>query len=299
MPAPPASGIQRLAGNTRYATAIEAADELKTLLGVDKFSSIIVSSGENFADALAGSYLASVKDAPILLVNSSTIKTIKEYIKSNLIPGGTVYLLGGVSAVPAAMESGLDSFTVKRLGGATRYDTNLMILQEAGVTDEDIIVCTGKNFADSLSASATGLPILLVKDGLTTAQKEFLDCTSSRKIIIGGENAVSKRVESQLASYVEVSRLAGSTRYDTSVLVAKTFFAAPTQAVIAYGENFPDGLSGGPVANAIGAPLLLTRAGKEKAATDYISEFGISGGYVLGGTAVLPDKTVNKVFGNK
>ena len=299
VPAPPASGSQRLAGNTRYATAIEAADELKTLLGVDKFSSIIVSSGENFADALAGSYLASVKDAPILLVKSSTIKTVKEYIKSNLIPGGTVYLLGGVSAVPAAMESGLDSFTVKRLGGATRYDTNLMILQEAGVTDEDVIVCTGKNFADSLSASATGLPILLVKDGLTSAQKEFLDCTSGRKIIIGGENAVSKRVETQLASYGEVSRLAGGTRYDTSVLVAKTFFAGPTQAVIAYGENFPDGLSGGPVANAIGAPLILTRAGKEKAAADYISESGITGGYVLGGTAVLPEKTVNKVFGTK
>ena len=295
------SGTTRVYGNDRYTTAFAAANELKSQLGISKFRAIIVSSGENFADALAGSYLAVVKDAPILLVrnNKNTMNSVKDYIKKNLVSGGTVYLLGGVSAVPAAMESGLDSFTVRRLGGATRYDTNLMILQEAGVTDEDIIVCTGKNFADSLSASATGLPILLVKDGLTAAQKEFLDCTSGRKIIIGGENAVSKRVETQLASYGEVSRLAGSTRYDTSVLVAKTFFTGPSQAVIAYGENFPDGLSGGPMANAIGAPLILTRSGKEKAAMDYISESGITGGYVLGGTAVLPEKTVNKVFGNK
>ena len=41
----------------------------------------------------------------------------------------------------------------------------------------------------------------------------------------------------------------------------------------------------------------LTETGKEKAASDYIAGMGISGGYILGGTAVLPEKTVNKVFG--
>ena len=291
------SGTDRLAGATRYATAFTAADELKKLQGVEKFDTIIVSSGEQFADALAGSYLAAAKNAPILLVKDSTVKSVKEYIQANLNPGGTVYLLGGKVAVPEKMETGLEGFTVKRLGGNTRYDTNLLILQEAGVAGKDIVVCTGKGFADSLSASAVGLPILLVKDSLNAAQKELLSGNTGKIYVIGGVNAVSERVEKQLAAYGTVERLAGETRYKTSVLVAETFFENPTAAVLAYGENFPDGLSGGPVAYAYGAPLILTRAGRETDASKYIASKGIKDGFVQGGTTVLPEKTVNKVFG--
>jgi putative cell wall-binding protein len=206
-------------------------------------------------------------------------------------------LLGGKVAVPQKMETGLDGFQVKRLGGNTRYDTNLMILQEAGVHGKDIIVCTGKEFADSLSASAVGLPILLVKDSLNSAQKEFLTGNTGKIYIIGGVNAVSEKAEKQLASYGSVTRLAGATRYKTSVLVAETFFGNPTSVVIAYGENFPDGLSGGPVAYALKSPLILTREGREKDAAAYITAKGIQSGYIQGGTTVLPEKTVNKVFG--
>ena len=299
----PATGAEvgeiiRVAGSTRYDTAYAAADTLKETLGVEQFSAIVVASGDQFADALAGSYLAAEKDAPVLLVrdNKDTMKSVKDYIKENLAPGGTVYLLGGKNAVPVAMESDLEGFTVTRLAGADRYATNLEILKEAGVEGKDILVCTGKDFADSLSASAVGLPILLVKDNLNDAQKEFLQGTTGKKIIVGGSNAISYKIEDQLGAYGEVIRLAGLSRYDTSVLVAETFFNEPTQVVVAFAENFPDGLSGGPVANAIGAPLILTKPGKEAVAAEYISRTGISSGYVLGGTAVLPEKTVNKVF---
>ena len=299
----PATGAEvgeiiRVAGSTRYDTAYAAADTLKETLGVEQFSAIVVASGDQFADALAGSYLAAEKDAPVLLVrdNKDTMKSVKDYIKENLAPGGTVYLLGGKNAVPVAMESDLEGFTVTRLAGADRYATNLEILKEAGVEGKDILVCTGKDFADSLSASAVGLPILLVKDNLNDAQKEFLQGTTGKKIIVGGSNAISYKIEDQLGAYGEVIRLAGLSRYDTSVLVAETFFNEPTQVVVAFAENFPDGLSGGPVANAIGAPLILTKPGKEAVAAEYISRTGISSGYVLGGTAVLPEKTINKVF---
>lgn len=294
---PAASTVLRLAGNNRYATAFTAADELKKVLNVEKFDTVIVSSGEQFADALAGSYLAAVKNAPILLVKGSTVKDVQQYIQENLNPGGTVYLLGGKSAVPEKMETGLDGFTVKRLGGSTRYDTNLLILREAGVSGKDIVVCTGKDFADSLSASAVGLPILLVKDSLSDAQKEFLSGSTGKIYVIGGKNAVSERVENQLAAYGAVIRLAGQTRYKTSVLVAETFFANPTAAVLAYGENFPDGLSGGPVACALRAPLILARPGREDDAAAYMAAKGITSGCILGGTTVLPEKTVSKVFG--
>ena len=288
--------VTRVFGADRYATAFKSADTLKAEMFIDKFPNIIVASGTGFADALAGSYLAAVKTAPILLVKGSNVNAVKEYIKANLADRGTVYLLGGVNAVPKTMETGLENFNVMRLGGNTRYDTNLLILKEAGVGDKDIIVCTGLNFADSLSASATGLPILLVKDGLLAAQKDFLAATSGKKIIVGGTGAVNATIEKQLASYGSVKRLAGNTRYDTSVLVAKEFFSNPKSAVLAYAQNFPDGLSGGPLAYALNAPLILTDNNKPTAAVNYGTSLGIKSGYVLGGPGLISDKVANDIF---
>ena len=288
--------VVRVFGADRYATAFKAADTLKEELGVQKFQNVIVASGTGFADALAGSYLAAQKNAPILLVRGANVDDVKNYIKQNLASGGTVYLLGGVNAVPKAMETGLEGFNVKRLGGANRYDTNLLILQEAGVGDKDIIVCTGLNFADSLSASATGLPILLVKDSLYANQKEFLKANGGNFIVVGGTNAVNATVEKQLATYGSVKRLAGNTRYDTSVLVAKEFFDAPKSAVLAYAQNFPDGLSGGPLAYVLNAPLILTDSKKPTAAVTYATGAGIKSGYVLGGPGLISDKVVKNIF---
>ena len=289
--------ITRLAGSDRYQTSQAAARELREQMGGGMFSSVIVASGSSFPDALAGSYLAAVRSAPILLAKPGEELLLQMVIREILTPGGTVYLLGGEAAVSQKMEENMEDFTVKRLGGSDRYETNLLILQEAGVAGKDMVVCTGKNFADSLSASALGLPILLVKGELNSRQRELLQAASGTKYIIGGKNAVSEKVESQLASYGAVRRIAGNTRYETSALVAEHFFPAPGQVVLAYGKNFPDGLSGGPLACRLGAPLLLTQAGSEEAAAEYVTGKGLLTGYVLGGTAVLTEKTVQTVFG--
>ena len=124
--------MNRIAGDNRYSTGLQVADQLKTYLGVTKFSAIVVASGREFPDALAGSYLANQKGAPILLVNNkdaSSFENAKNYIAANLASGGTVYILGGIVAVPAKMETMLKAeFNVQRLAGANRYGTNLEIL---------------------------------------------------------------------------------------------------------------------------------------------------------------------------
>ena len=123
-----AESYTRLYGETRYETAIAAADALKEQLGIDRFNSIVVADGLNFADALSGSYLAAVKNAPILLVSDNKIDDIQAYISENLISNGRIYILGGTNAVSADVENSLASFDVVRLAGATRYETNLKIL---------------------------------------------------------------------------------------------------------------------------------------------------------------------------
>ncbi|MBQ4578981.1 MAG: leucine-rich repeat protein [Clostridia bacterium] len=289
--------VTRIFGADRYETAFKTAEVLKQQLGVEKFDNIVVACGDNFADALGGSYLAAKKNAPILLVKSSKIDAVKSYIKANLNPGGTVYLLGGTAAIPAAMDTGLDGFNVKRLAGATRYDTNLLILEEAGVTNEDILICTGKSFADSLSAAAAGRPLLLVKDSLNDSQKAFLQShAANKKYILGGTAAVSTSVENQAKAYGTVKRIGGNTRYETSVLIAQEFFPDATQAALAYAQNFPDGLSGGALAYAMKAPLVLTASGKEAAAAAYAKEQGITSGVIFGGNVLISDKAVRTIF---
>ena len=182
-----------------------------------------------------------------------------------------------------------------RLKGANRYDTNLAILREAGVnTACDVLIATGKNYADSLSASATGLPMLLVGDKLTEAQQNFLWSTSRRFVIIGGTGAVSQAVEAELSAIGEVVRIKGSDRYATSVEIAKRYFDTPMTAVLAYAQGFPDGLCGGPLAITMGAPLVLTSNDNFAIADDYIRDIYV--GAVTGGTGRISDDTVRQIF---
>ena len=305
-----AGAVYRYSGSGRCETAIEVADAMKETLGVEKFEYIIIANGDNFADALAGSYLAARKDAPILLYRASAVEMNLEYIQENLSSNGTVYLLGGTGAVPADVADGLEAAGIKvqRLSGKTRFDTNLAILEEAGVeAGQEILVCTGWNFADSLSASATGLPILLVNNTageLTEAQITFLQSLENSTLtIVGGTGAVSTDLADELSDYAATTRLSGKSRYETSVLVAQKYFENPTSAVLAYARNFPDGLCGGALAYAMGAPLILTDdlAGSDgvaykTAAVEYASAYPIEKGAVLGGTGLISDATVEEIF---
>ena len=292
-----ASGMIRLAGDNRVQTAMKAADQLKEALGVEQFQTIIVAYGQNFPDALTGSYLSAVKDAPILLTENKKQADVIAYIAENLAEGGTVYILGGVNAIPASFESDLEAKAIssERLAGDDRYQTNLAILAEAGITaEQEVLVCTGTGFADSLSASAAGLPILLVGKELKAEQKEFLATTSGKFVIIGGTSAVSEEVEAELSAIGTVERVGGETRYETSVLVAQRFVNDPTAAVLAYAQNFPDGLCGGPLAYALGAPLILTDTKHPDAADAYVEN--IVTGIIVGGSSLISDDAARNIF---
>ncbi|MBQ8833733.1 MAG: cell wall-binding repeat-containing protein [Oscillospiraceae bacterium] len=302
--------VTRLAGDDRFRTAILAADQMKAELGVGRFDTILVASGTNFADALSGSYLAAVKQAPILLTCTGEFHAglaetcnamVAEYIRGNLNDGGTVYILGGEKAVETALEEVLQGYTVKRLAGSDRYATNIAILEEAGTGGQKVLVCDGDGFADSLSASATRLPILLVNSerGIFDVQKPFLEQCSGDLYIIGGTAAVDEQMEAQLSTYGKTTRVGGADRFETSVAIAETFFQSPDTVALAYGGNFPDGLCGGALASAMDAPLILAMDDYETAAAGYVQKNGIRSGVVLGGSGLIADQTVENIFGKQ
>ena len=300
-----ANQIIRIAGGGRAETAYKVANALKAELRVDRFDAVIVATSKGFADALAGSYLAVEKNAPILLVNSEkeeNVALLHTYIKENLKENGTVYILGGEKAVGKNVENIDGNYTVTRLGGGDRYVTNLKILEEADITGSELIVATGKTFADSLSASATKRPILLVKPGqtLNDEQKAFAQKVKGGKIyIVGGKDAVSKDYAEEFEAYGEVIRVAGETRQETSVKVAETFFPDAVTAVVASAGNYPDGLCGGPLAASINAPLVLTNDKNTTVVENYVDEKGFEAGTVLGGESALMEKSVEAVFGKE
>ena len=293
--------VFRLAGEDRIETSMAVADALKEELGVNKFDTVIVASALNFPDALTGSYLATVKQAPILLTYDAVNADVVSYITLNMDYDGTVYILGGESAVSADFEDRLKELdiTYKRLAGTDRFGTNLAILKEAGsVLDSDLVVCTAYGFADSLSASASGKPILLVGDKLTEEQHTFLkDNASGFFCVIGGTGVVSEAIEEELNTYAaaDIVRLAGRDRYETSVLVAERFYSAPSDAVLAYARNYPDGLCGGPLAYFQQAPLILTD-GNCSWANSYMATREFTGGLVLGGSGLIEDSIVRTLF---
>ena len=298
---PAVEGVKRTYGENRYDTSFKVADELKTYLGVAKFKAVIVASGRQFADALAGSYLANQKGAPILLVNNNnpaSFTDAKNYIAANLEQNGTVYVLGGTAAVSGDLETVLKGYKVERLAGDNRYGTNLSILNAAGVSGNEILICTGKSFADSLSASAVNKPILLVNNkSLMAEQKEFLKKNPGKTlIIIGGESAVSKEMATELSAYGKVERVSGANRYETSVAVADKFFKNPEAMVLAYAKKYPDGLCGGPLAYALNAPLILTAPKVETAAAGYAAANKIDDGFVLGGEGLIGQQSANLIF---
>lgn len=292
--------IVRLAGGNRYETGYRVADELKSVLDVNQFDAVVVTTGEGFADALAGSYLASVKNAPILLVKDKEkyIDQLHEYIKQNVKENGMIYILGGEDVVPKSVED-IEGFEKKRLAGGDRYETNIKILEEAGITGNEIIVATGKDYADSLSASAAKLPILLVnpKKGLSDNQKAITE-NAEKIYIVGGEAAVNKSIEAELAELSKVDRVAGDSRYKTSIAIANKFFDNQTveKTIVAYAKDYPDGLCGGVLAAAMDIPLILTTEKNAGIAASYVAEKDIETGVALGGNAALTDAAVAAVF---
>jgi putative cell wall-binding protein len=232
------------------------------------------------------------------------VKTLPQ--KLEYIGSSAFWNCNGIETVhiPATVEETLSAYKVVRLSGKTRYETNLAILKEAGVSGaNEILIATGTNFADSLSASAAGLPLLLVNGkgtSLNDVQTEFLKTMAGKKVtIIGGTGAVSEEMEAAIEAVVgvEAERISGKTRHNTSVLIAQKYFPNADSALITYAQNFPDGLAGGPLAYAMGAPLLLTNAGQEAVGADYISTNKIDAGYVIGGAAAITDDTVKTCFG--
>ena len=310
----------RIAGDDRYETAMRVADQMDN---AGEFETIFVATGTNYADALSATALAAELEAPILLVNGAHEDEVINYIDENAAGYArtTIYVIGGTSAVSASFEDRLDKYAVnvERLAGANRYDTNIAILEEYQAETgnfTNVLVASGNNYPDALSAAATKQPVLLVADELTRNQRVYLQglagaagLSNPNYIIIGGEVAVSDDVMDELSekAYLypgkTVTRIYGDDRYETNKLVMERFaadsIANAKHVYVASGADFADALTGGVLAAVNNSPLVLVSPNKTNYAADVVAKVADNNGYggliVIGGEKAVSNATVQKI----
>lgn len=200
----------------------------------------------------------------------------------------------------------------KRLGGANRYETSVLI-SKYGWNDgsEYAIIANGKSFPDALCsvplAKKYNAPLILTDgDTLSKAVKDELNRLKVKHaIIVGGEGAVSKAVESAISSSIatkpEIRRIEGKDRFETSAKIAEEL-GSNQEAFITNGYDYADALSVSSIAGIKGAPILLTdKAEVSTNVSNFISTKKIPSIYIIGGKGAVSEKaenSLNKITGH-
>lgn len=318
--------IDRLAGLTRY----ETAKIISEYYAQGKVKNVVLTTGNDFADALSASVLAHQKEAPILLVNS-TVDSSKEsftYLEQHLETEGTVYIIGGTGVIGPEFEARLKNlgFTkVVRIAGKDRYETSYLIadtiikqmkeplVKSQGssmdeITASTVVISSGEQYPDALSISSfaanNGWPILLsTHDTLPQEVKTFLMRRKPAQLYItGGDGAISENVLTEIRNLipqVHIERLAGTSRFDTNTNIAETFAPKPLTIYLATGYGFADAMAGSIVAAKTGDPILFvdpSMSSLPKSVAHYLSNLyanHLSPHIVsFGGTGVISDDLV-------
>ncbi len=213
-----ATGVEsttRLAGEDRFATAVEVAEELAEVGDVDTFDEVFVTEGDNdddergWPDAVAVSGLASAEQQTILLTEADELPEATEDALGDLgVDEATI--VGGDAAVSDAIQSQIADLTgsdVERLADADRYGTSVAVAEEALEADaeaERVWLATGEDFPDAITggpAVARDEGVLVLVDGDDPdggeAARTWLDDTADEREqlrVLGGEAAISQAV---------------------------------------------------------------------------------------------------------
>ena len=202
-----AAAVSRISGASRFATAA-AVSAATYAPGVQE---VLIATGSNFPDALAGAAVAGKLGDPLLLVTASSIPAATAAELTRLKPH-RITVLGGTGVVGSAVLASLFAYTdggVFRIAGSSRYETAAFIAEVYSAPQPTLaLVATGLNFPDALAGAALAgrlsSPILLVAPGsIPNATGDALDYLEPPEIdVLGGTGAVSAGVATQLGSFI-------------------------------------------------------------------------------------------------
>jgi putative cell wall-binding protein/uncharacterized protein YlxW (UPF0749 family) len=194
----------RLAGSNRYETSVKIAEKLGSS---DK---IVVTTGEDYSDALSVSPIAAKMGMPIILVSKNNMdSSTKAYLNGRIISKS--YVIGDSSVISNNVAAKIPNF--ERILGNDKYQRNVNIINKfSSICDlSRVYIATGENFADALSGSAiaakTSSVIILTGKLPSDVSKNFISGNSSKikEIdVLGGDGAVSSSALKQFGNINEV-----------------------------------------------------------------------------------------------
>jgi N-acetylmuramoyl-L-alanine amidase len=292
----------RLDGATRYSTSVSISKMLHPNgFTADMDKTVILTTGVEPADALSAGPLSAIYgQAPILLNNSSSLlPEVKDELKR--LGATKVVIIGGPVAISPNVENAIISLGIQteRISGATRFETNLRIVEKLGSVD-GVFVASGMSYPDALAsapiAAANNWAIVLTEQ--TNMSAETLKYLSGKKtVILGGTNVVSQSIQNQLVQQngtQNVVRLSGSDRYETLASILWYFKDQMKSDTIniATGANFPDALTAAPLSIQNKAPLILLGSGLYKNIESFLYQYTeenlIKRVNVIGGPVAVP-----------
>lgn len=292
--------VTRLAGASDSDTSIL----LSRRLAADSAAGVVVARVDDFADALSGSALAARHRGPLLLSppNAAPANLVEEAARV-LAPDGTVFLLGGPSALAPQIEVQFAAagMRVVRLAGADRFGTATAVAPHVNPDPAEVLLVSGVSFADAVvagaPAGANGSPVLLLgPDSLPPSTELYLASRpDTRRVLVGGPASVSDAAAQQSGA---TERVFGADRFATSVAVAKKWFPSATRLAVASGGRFQDALVASAEAGRDAFPVVLASSPVPEATYAYIAGQSARWGSALavGRSSEITDEAVVLLF---
>jgi hypothetical protein len=196
-------------------------------------STAVLARDDAYADGLAGAPLAGERGGPLLLNPSDHLDPL---VAGELRRLGvtSVDLLGGPAALSPAVEAELraSGYAVNRVAGQNRFGTAAAIATllpgHSAYLAEGIDADPQRGWPDAVAVSALAaqqhrMILLVTQNAIPRETQTVLNQSGVQSVsIIGGTAAVSDAVAIRLRSQGRsVERIAGTTRYATSVAVAE------------------------------------------------------------------------------
>ncbi|MDO5649148.1 MAG: choice-of-anchor I family protein [Gallicola sp.] len=292
-------GLERIGGVMMYDVTDPAKATFVDYINTRDFSKKIAgdSSPEGLTFVSADN---STTKKPLIIAANEVSGTISVYeINENILPEKP-------KPSKPSNPSNPSSIKTDRFSGDTRYDTAIDISSKNYSSSKTVVLVSGENFPDALSAgvlaAAKNSPILLAKTNSIDEKtvREIKRLKAENIIIIGGDAAISSQLEGFLKStFQNVSRIGGKDRYETSLKIAEEMAALPSfskEAMIASGENHPDAMSIGGYAASKNSPVLLVREKSIPESTrDFLAKNKIIKTVIAGGEAAVSKTVENQL----
>lgn len=256
--------VDRIFESDRYKNAVEISKK-----GWNKSDHVFIANGDKFADALTGSPLASIHNAPLLLVREDSLDGVVK-AELNRLQAKTVTLLGGIRSLTPNLARAVEQLgiEVRRIGGKDRYEQAALVAREIlklrkDELVEEMYIADGKGFSDSLNiatlAAEKKTPILLVNNQLSDYVTSFVEDSRSFTIV-GGPHSINQSLQQDLSKLTSVERIQGENRYTVNRNILKQSPSVKHYFVVS-GDHYSDALPASLLAEKLNSGILFVRSG--------------------------------------